>query len=357
MSRSLRILLLGDGGSFHIDRCLSELRAQGQIVELCSLEPGPAVDRLLDRKGVLKQLHYTLACPQLLSIINEFNPDVIFAHYATGYGHLASKLTEKSIIPYLLSLWGSDILLVPHKSPLHRKKAELALSRAAHVIADSEYLLEAAAKISEFRTGSVIPWGVESKYLNLYDESKTLSDPLKVIVPRAHEAVYENLFIVETLAELVASGAIELTFPSFGSLYESFKQRADAVTLGRVRYYDKMPRAAFLSFFSQQDVALSNSSSDSSPVSLIEAMGFGLIPVARKIPGVLEWLTPENGYLYESGDSNALRNIIERISSGEDADIARRKVNRDRVLSQARFEQNIAQQIDIMRAVLAGGTR
>ncbi len=355
MSNPFRILLLGDGDSFHIERCLAELRRQGQTVKLCSLEQSGIVDIVLERKGPIKSLHYSLAVAQLKTVIKAFRPDVLFAHYATGYGHLAAKALQGMDTPYLLCLWGSDILRVPHKSRLHRAKANLALGNAAHIIADSEYLLAEARKILKFSNSSVIPWGVEREFLDFYSEQKKISRPPKVIVPRAHEEVYDNLFIVEALADLVSSGSIELTFPSFGSLYESFKREANAISDGKVHYYDKMSRPEFLRFFSTRDICLSNASSDSSPVSLIEAMGLGLMAVARDIPGVAEWLTSETGYLYKSGDVDTLHQIIESICSTKEDDNVRRQSNRNRVLSEALFEENIAQQIGIMRGLAAEG--
>ena len=105
--------MLSDGQSFHTERFLNEVRQQGYEIKLASLEKSPIVDYLLKRKSPISSLHYTLALTQLKIIVDEFQPDMINAHFATGYGHLAAQ--TKTDIPIALNLWGSDILIVPQK--------------------------------------------------------------------------------------------------------------------------------------------------------------------------------------------------------------------------------------------------
>jgi len=54
-----------------------------------------------------------LAPLRIRNILKRLDPDVVHAHYATQYGFCASI----SGIPYILTLWGSDIFLDPKKNP------------------------------------------------------------------------------------------------------------------------------------------------------------------------------------------------------------------------------------------------
>jgi len=64
--------------------------------------------------------------------VQELEPDLVHAHYVSGYGTLATLLAPH---PLVLSVWGSDIYEFPSTSPLHAwlirrnlRKADLILS-------------------------------------------------------------------------------------------------------------------------------------------------------------------------------------------------------------------------------------
>jgi glycosyltransferase involved in cell wall biosynthesis len=352
----LKIFVLADTRSFHTERYVCELRRQGHSVFLASLERGRMHQYTLKSRGFVKQLHYVLAGREALALARRIRPSIINPHFASGYGFLAAVAGLRRIAPVVTNLWGSDILLVPEKSRLHRRKTAFAIARSDWLIGDSEHLLRAARDIGPEKPASVIPWGIEERYLQYHRADYRLAKPLRIIVPRPHEPVYNNLFIVRALAPLLDEGAIELTFPEWGSLTENFKNQALSLTEGRVQLYPRMPRDRFMQFVAAHDVYLSSAVSDSSPASMIEAMGLGLLPVAADIPGVHEWLSADNGYLYERYNAQALRTIIgDLIIGNDDPRVDWRRANRERVKREAVFEQNVSTAAGIMRE-LAGGT-
>lgn len=353
-SGSLRVLLLVDAVTFHGERIARQLRYQGIKVLTASLEKGSIRHVGLKRIGPVKSLHYLLAIPAVRSVICRFKPDVINAHFASGYGVVAAASVIGGGPPILLNLWGSDILIVPHKSLLHKFKTRWALRKAGFVLADSEYLLREAGRLSRLADSRVIYWGIEEQYLGLHKTSYALNRPVRVIVPRAHEAVYNNFFIVEALASLIIDGLVSLTFPAFGSLVDAFKKDSYKLVGDRIRYYDRLSRADFLDLMAGHDVYLSAARSDSSPVTLIESMALGLIPVCADIEGVKEWLNDESGFLYAPDDKRGLNDLMKMFVS-DDSDYGEmRRTNLERVRREAVFEQNVAEQIEIMKS-LAGG--
>lgn len=347
----LKILMLADSRSIHTRRFLSELRNQNCRVLLASLERGSTPHYRLSRYGP-SPMHYVLAVPQLRRLVKRFRPDIINAHYASGYGTLASFLSTDTNRRIVMNLWGSDILLVPHKSALHRWKTKRALGAADLVIADSQYLKSKAVELKRPIRFSVIPWGIEESALEFARLDRTFKRPLKIIVPRLHEAIYNNEFIFDSLRPLIEKGEIEITFSSAGTLFTKFKERATALTGKGVNLYAPMDRIDFLRFMSGHDVYLSNATHDSSPVSLIEAMALGLIPVIGKVQGIDEWIDSERGYLFPGTDSDRLRAIIGSMLSSDINFNSWRRANRDIVEKQGIFEKNIAVHIDVMKLVL-----
>lgn len=347
---SLKILMLADAESFHTERFKQAVLDQGYDIKLASLETGPLVDYPLQKVGFFAKLYYILSVKQISEILHEFNPDIISAHYASGYGFVASLLPGNT--PVALSLWGSDIFIVPHKSILHHRKTVKALEGASLIFADSTFLLSSAKELKPDIKGEVIPWGIEKKYIPLCRQDYHLPEKPRVIVPRMHKPVYNNLFIVEALADLITSDKIDITFPNFGPDTQQFKRASSKLVGDRIHYYDKLPRNKLMPFLSEHDIYLSASKSDSSPVSLIEAMGLGLIPVVADIPGVREWLSASNSLLFSLDSKDSLEIAVETILSGK-VEIKRiRDENHQRILSEAIFEDNISRHLELMQTLV-----
>jgi len=352
----LRVLVAADVRSFHTERYVSELRRQGCDVLLVSIESGGPEYCQLRRRGPVKALHYSLASGELKRVVAEFRPDVVNPHFASGYGYLVARARSRAFPPVLLHIWGSDILIAPHKSFLHRRKTRLALEAADVVTGDSEYLLDEAAKIGSLARREMIVWGIERRYLALRRANPVWRKPLKVIVPRSQEAVYNNAFIVEALAPWVKDGSVELTLAGFGSLLGDIKRQCELVAGGRVRFYDKLSRDDYMLMLATHDIYLSAARSDSSPASMLEAMGLGLIPVVGDIPGVREWIEESSGYRFPLDDVAELIGTLKRLVSGGEQPEDMRARNVARVEREAVFEDNIARTIAIM-VELAGRGR
>lgn len=300
---------------------------------------------------MLRMLHYPLSSFELRRLTEKIRPDIINPHFASGYGFAAALARGGNTPPIVLHLWGSDILVVPHKSIFHRHKTAFALRAADLVVGDSRYLIQEAGRIAKLNRTEVIPWGIEEEYLGLHRTDYDLRRPLRVIVPRPHEPVYNNHFLLRALAPLLREGVVRLTFPAFGSLYEMFRAEGEQLVPSGIDYYEKLSRKQFLRFMAEHDCYLSAAISDSSPVSMIEAMALGLLPVVADIPGVREWLTPEGGWLYAPDNADELISVIRKIVSGDNDYRKERERNLDRITSDGLFEQNINRTITLMREI------
>lgn len=352
MSDGMRILVLGDSRSFHIERYLVELRRQGYEVLLASLETGTIEYYQLEWKGPFRKLHYRLAVPEIKSLIENFKPDVVDAHFASGYGHIAALALKQSSIPLVVQLWGSDILIVPQKSFLHKKKTITALKRADAVVADSKFLLSEAAKLYPSKLGIVEAFGIEERYLEYFRADGELSRPVKVIVPRPHEKVYNNLFVLRSLGELLKAGTVTVTFPDFGTLLEEFKREVRKLDCPGVSFYSKLERDLFIKFLAGHDLYLSASISDSSPVSLIEAMAIGLIPVVSDLPGVKEWADEGSAYLFALDSPDALGDAVKKVILDRANHSQLRQKNCERVRQAGIFENNVQARINLMKQLI-----
>jgi len=309
----------------------------------------------LKPRGPIKKLHYAFASLQVRSLIERFRPDVINAHYASGYGFMAAQAIRKLPVPLVTNLWGSDILIVPQISTLHRLKTIRALKAASHVLADSQYLLIEARKLFDFNSGTVIPWGLERNYISADPGPAPSSLPLKIIVPRPHASVYNNEFILSSVRDLVRANKINITFPNFGTDLDQFKTQAGNLLEHGVSLYGRMGRREFVSFVAGYDVYLSASRSDSSPASLIESMGLGLISVVADIKGVREWASNGGCVTFTQDDPESLCDALQKVIENPAQFDEMRFQNHTRVKTEACFEDNIATQIKIMNNLAGRG--
>ncbi len=344
-----KVLILSDSRAFHTKRLVEQLERQNCDVLTLSLEKGVIEHINLQKRSWFKFLHYRLAVSEIKRIIDDFQPDIVNAHYATGYGYIAALALRNKNIPMVLNLWGSDILRVPDKSFLHKRKARFALKNAGYVLADSQYLLDEAYKIFPFENSEIIYWGIEKEMLEFHKKSYAFNKPLRIIIPRHHEDVYQNEFIIESLENYIKSGEIKITFPSWGSQFSSFKQKAESISKENISFYEKINRKDYLKFFASHDLYLSNAQTDSSPVSLIEAMALGLIPITADIEGVKEWLGDKNGFRFKENTPSDLQKIIAEIINSCDLYEYMRKMNLGRVKEKGLFEKNIKAHIEILR--------
>jgi L-malate glycosyltransferase len=348
----LRVLVLSDAGAFHTERYMAEMARQGVEVMLLSLEEGRIEHLRLARRGPIRSLWYVMAATEVRKALRTFQPDILNPHFASGYGFTAALANSRKTVPVALHLWGSDILVVPGKSVFHARKTAHALNHADLVFADSHFLMKEAEELATLKKKLVIPWGIEERFLSLNNNHHQMARPLKIIVPRHQEKVYNNLFLVQALAPHINAGQIEMSFSSFGSLAGDFRFKVKPLVGDAIRFYDPMDRPDFLRFMAQHDLYLSSAITDSSPVSLIEAMALGLVPIAADVPGVREWLDDDSGYPYELYNGAELQKIIGNLITNPTNHEVMRRRNFERVKQEALFESNVGQMIEAMQGLV-----
>jgi glycosyltransferase involved in cell wall biosynthesis len=98
--------------------------------------------------------------PRLRRIVRTLRPDVVNAHYATGYGTLARAVKD---VPVVLNVWGSDVYGFPEKSPMHRWLLRRNLLAAHRLVSTSEAMADrTCALVSGLPRPTVVPFGVDT---------------------------------------------------------------------------------------------------------------------------------------------------------------------------------------------------
>lgn len=343
-----RVLLLGDARQVHLIRWERYLAAQGFRVHTVSLEPPTEIagsKEQIQLPGFLPPfVRYPAAVPFLRAIIRKFEPDLVNAHFLPNYGVMAMMA---GFHPWVLSTWGSDVMLLPDKSAFHMQRTLRVIRSADYITSDAEVMSERLLALGANKNTVVtFPFGVD---LDAFYAAEQRQEPgPRILSNRKLEAVYSVDTIVAAFPALLKQhpGA-RLTVAGEGSLRAELQSAAARIAhTGSIRFtgdvrHDDMPE-----LLRAHDLYVSMSLSDTTSVSLLEAMASGLFPVVSDIPANHEWIVDgENGALAPVRDAGALARAI--ANAWQDPDLRRRARKRNEAIIRERADWRIN-----MRAVV-----
>ncbi|GIU01854.1 glycosyltransferase [Shewanella algidipiscicola] len=134
----MKIVLLSAANNVHTVKWANGLARSGIHVHVISLhgvtqdfDPRVSVHEL----PVKAPFGYFLNVFRLRKLLKQIRPDLLNAHYATGYGLLSVLACQ--YCPNVISLWGSDVYLFPKKSAVHSWVLNQILSRANAIFSTS----------------------------------------------------------------------------------------------------------------------------------------------------------------------------------------------------------------------------
>lgn len=255
---------------------------------------------------------------ELRRIVREINPDLVHAHQAVGYG-LWGALSGRH--PYVVSAWGSDVLIRPRESWVQGQVVRYVVRRADFCIPVARHLQERMVPFGlRPERCEAIPMGVE---LDRHPPRpyRAGTRPASFISTRALAPLYD----LETLVR--ASKAIFAADPDVqGTILGDGPQRAALEGLSkelgvtsRLAFGGLVPEDRVVEALGSTPVYVSTSRSDGASVSLLEAMSQGCFPVATDIPANREWIVPgENGLLFPVGDAGALAAAVQSVLHDEE---------------------------------------
>ncbi len=340
----MKILFLSDAASYHTQRWVNYFVDDGHRCSLITLEKGfetKAEEFFIPSKALPNFLKYPLALPSIRKIVKKVNPDLVNAHFIPNYGLIGVLLREH---PLVISTWGSDVLISPRKSSLHRLRAEYILRNADLVTADAEVTAQAVCRLGGEREKLLVcPMGVERKLLG--PREKKGKPYLQILSNRKLEPLYDVTTLLKSISLVIKQIKKEVRFVILGKGSRKDHLVNLAKKLKVEEYVDfkgMVTREKLLEYYRESDVYVSTCLSDSTSVSLLEAMNFGLIPVVTDIPGNREWIeNQKNGFLFPPSDREALAEKIIYMVNEFDRWANFRKKNEEIIQSRAVWEDNM----------------
>ena len=343
----MRLALLSNAEVIHTRRWGDYFHARGHEVLLISLEPGTGYayrTEILRSRIPCRFLRYPLAAGRVRRLLVEFRPDVVNAHFVPNYGLIGAMA---GVRPLVVSVWGSDVLVSGMASPLHRARVRYVLERADLVTTDAEMLTRAACALGALPERVLtVPMGVDPEPYRVARRAAAEHPdaPPIVISTRKLEPVYNLDQLVEALPAIGAGAPrAEVVIVGDGPERGRLEARAGALLGGRVRFTGMIPHPEMAARLGGATVYVSTSRSDSTSVSLLEAMAAGALPVVTDIEANREWIDDGvNGFLVPVGAADVLAaRVLQALA--DPALLARAAAeNKRRIDTRAIWEQNMA---------------
>jgi glycosyltransferase involved in cell wall biosynthesis len=241
---------------------------------------------------------------------------VLHAHQVTSAGWLGAATGYH---PFLVTSWGSDLLVGARRSLVQRQLARWVLARADYVTCVSGQLVEAARALGvAAERVELTPWGVDT---TLFHPGAARQDrPPIVLSIRGLRPIYNPLVIAQAIPAVLArrpdTRFVIRTYSVDAELLAAFRDIvAQGGAAGAVEYVGDLPDDhAIADLYRQAAVAVSVPSSDGTPQSVLEAMACGAAPVLSDLPALRAWVQPDQeGLFVPAGDVAALAAAILRL--------------------------------------------
>jgi len=355
----MRICYVADGASIHTQRWVNYFARKGHEIHLICWKLLPGYDEnihihLLTRVApriwaVSQYLSALLWIFQTWHLIKKIKPDIVDGHFITVYGFLAAC---SGFHPLVVSAWGSDILIYPRRNFFFKAITKYALKRADVITCDSEVAQEGLTKLgAEPAKIRVIFKGVDTQQFSPQHRSQELREKLGVYeVPtvvsiRNLKPIYNVEMLIKAIP-LALSQVPETKFIIAGDGEQRSTLTNLANSLGvsdSIRFvgwvsHDELPK-----YLASSDIYVSTSLSDTSHISLQEAMACQLAPVVTDIPANRAWIEDsKNGFIVPVNDIKALADKVVYVIKNKQVQEKFGRANRRIIQKRAEYTTGMA---------------
>ncbi len=253
--------------------------------------------------------HYGASLKAMRKAHREFAPDVVHVHQLNSVAFFAIKALHKLGSPIVATAWGSDVLVQPQRSFLHRSLMRYSLKRAGAFTSDSAHMARVMQQYLPEKKLDVVVcnFGVKPEPVDLPKEDIIYSN-------RLHNPLYRIDKVIDAFERFSSSGegtGWELVIAATGSESEKLRARAEATGVAeRIRFLGWLPAAENRAWYARSKVWVSVPESDATAISLLEAMYYGCFPVLSDLPVSPEWVDHgRNGRIVKDLDSNFLEGV------------------------------------------------
>jgi glycosyltransferase involved in cell wall biosynthesis len=349
----MRILVLGDGSLGHTARWSGYFKERGHEVLLISFEsvgdcPVPA--RRIRTGLPTKLLGYLSGVPAIRAETRRFRPDIVSALYVGGYGLVASLCGAR---PLAVMSLGSDLLVDYPSSVIHRLQIGRVLRAADLVITDADVLsrIAAAAGAQDILKAYL---GVDERIFYPPSAGDPQPSQPSIVSTRNLYPIYDVGLLVEATPIILERADARFIICGEGPERRRLEERVKSLGLAsRFTFKGRLAANAIAAELRGAAVYVSTSWSDSTSVSLLEAMACGALPVVTDLEANREWIIDGENGLIIGHDPHRLAEAVIRALGDEALRRSAREKNARIIAERGRWRDNM-QRVEDAFARLAG---
>jgi glycosyltransferase involved in cell wall biosynthesis len=234
---------------------------------------------------------------KLLKIVKDIKPHFLNAHYLSSYGFIAS-LVKRSYkdVKLIQSTWGTDVLVTPFSGKINFFVAKFALKSADYITSDSYFMSKKIDNIYKNTTTLTFPFGLDDFKI----DTTIQKDEFLIYSNRILSENYNIDKIIKWFNSL--DKRFKLVIANSGNLKEQLESLVRELNLtSRVEFVGFLSKDEQEFYYKSAKYYISIPTSDSTSVSLLEAMKFGCYPIVSSIPVNKEWIEDgKNGSFFRS---------------------------------------------------------
>jgi L-malate glycosyltransferase len=309
-----KYLIFGNAESVHILKWVKELIKYFEVFIISSKGVHPEIESLVPKDQIFRfnlnigtrggNYKILIKYFRIKKIIKSIKPDFVNPHYVTSHGFLIALIKEFNLVPFALiqTTWGTDILVTPFSNKIYYLLTAFSLNKANLITSDSEYMTTVIQQISvseiitfSFGLDELPEISLSDKDENLYYSNRMLTENynIKEVIDFFRLIIYQN-----PKARLVISHDGDQR-----KYLESYSKELGLDN--KIRFLGFISLEEQTKLYKQSQFYLSLPKSDSTSVSLIEAMAYGCIPILSNIPANHEWIKDGiNGIIYRKQGFN-----------------------------------------------------
>ncbi len=347
----MKIALLAPANSSHTIKWANAYVRHGHRVRLYSLPNHVNQNEIIDERVQIVYLKtggfrgYLMGGRQLRKDIQSFHPDIVNAHYASGYGTLARMA---KVHPLLLSVWGSDVYDFPYKSPLHKKIVWKNIQNADRLASTSHVMAKQVKRVypTYEKEIFVTPFGVDVARFSKKEVEKPC---FTVGTVKLLEDKYGLSYLIRGYSQFVKrlpeGEKAQLLIYGKGSKQAELQELIDELGLNdEAKLCGPIPNTQVPQAISGMDVFCVPSvlNSESFGVSAVEAMACEVPVIASDVDGFTETVEDGvTGFIIPRENTEAIADKLWQLYSDKELRAKMSTAGRQRVLRLYDWEENV----------------
>lgn len=367
----MKIIFLSAANNVHTVRWVNALAERGHNVHLVFQRNHRPSDNKISDKVILHCLKYSgnigyfLNSIELNRLYKEINPDIVNAHYASGYGTLARLAKLK---PLILSVWGSDVYDFPYQSKFNMRIIKKNLLYADKIASTSYCMANQVRRLlgSDYIDIEVTPFGVDiekfSRKISVKKNGEKICiGNIKTLAPKY--GIIDLIKAIKILKErLEKNGLTDISNRIIAHIYGDGKQREEIIELIKqlqlkdtVELKGRIPNPEVPMALEKMDIFCVTSvlDSESFGVAAVEAMAMELPVVATDVDGFKEVVADGNtGIIVERKNPVAIAEALEKLVLNEELRIKMGRNGRKRVVELYDWNKNVDTMLELYKKCL-----